>query len=95
MPWKPKPHLQKPRRREHHTKSTSERGYGWDWQQASKRYLIEHPLCEDCLDEDRVTPAVEVHHVAKIKHAPEKRLDPENMRALCEPHHDKRTARGE
>lgn len=26
-------------------------------------YMMEHPLCEDCLKEGKVTPSTELHHI--------------------------------
>ena len=87
-------------RREHkprpqHKLKTTERGYGWDWQQFRERIVRERPLCEDCLDEGKVSPTEEVHHMVKIKDAPHRKLDQSNVRCLCRPHHTARTARGE
>jgi 5-methylcytosine-specific restriction protein A len=78
-----------------HQQKTGERGYGWDWQVFRKQYLTQHPLCLDCLDVGRTTVATEVHHMVKVKDDPTKRLDPDNMRALCGPCHRVRSARGE
>jgi 5-methylcytosine-specific restriction protein A len=78
-----------------HTQKTSERGYGWDWQKFRKRFLADHPLCEDCETIGRVTPATEVHHLVKIKHDASKRLDEGNLLALCGRCHQVRTAKGE
>lgn len=99
---KPTTHRTEANRREsrrayerHHRLSTTERGYGWDYQQWRDRIIRERPLCEDCLDQGRVTPAEELHHMVKIKDDPSRRLDEDNARMLCGPCHDKRTARGE
>ena len=78
-----------------HPRKTSERGYGWDWQKFRAAYLAEHPLCMDCLAEDRAVAATEVHHRAKIKDRPGQRLEAENCMALCDRHHNERSARGE
>lgn len=83
-----------PRKRQAHTKTTTERGYDWAWQKFRARYLAEHPLCQDCLPE-RVTAAEEVHHRQKIRDRPDLRLDEANVVGLCGNCHDRRTARGE
>ncbi|MGI9459990.1 MAG: HNH endonuclease signature motif containing protein [Pirellulales bacterium] len=49
----------------------------------SKRYRAINPLCEDCGDRERVTPASEVHHIVPILRDPSKRLDWNNLVALC------------
>jgi 5-methylcytosine-specific restriction protein A len=78
-----------------HTKSSHQRGYGWDWQQFRRVYLQQHPICEDCKAAGKATAAEELHHKVKIVDAPELRLEPSNVMALCGSCHDKRTARGE
>ncbi len=80
--------------RRHHLKTT-ERGYGWDWQCFRARIVQQRPICEDCLDQGQVRPTEELHHIQKIKDAPDRKLDPDNVRALCSRCHDARTARGE
>lgn len=100
MPFKPRTYgttSRKPRPREHHSRSTTERGYGYDWQRFRLTILQERPLCEDQPDHhpEQIRPSVEVHHLVKIKHDPTLRLDPENVLALCPACHDRRTAKGE
>lgn len=38
------------------------RKYGRAWKRIRDRYAAEHPLCEMCLKEGRLTPVQEVHH---------------------------------
>ena len=67
------------------------RGYDHDWMDCRAAYISEHPWCEArviCASESitkRV--AVEVHHRRPISEAPELRLDPENLQAVCRPCH--------
>ncbi len=75
--------------------NSTERGYGSDWQRVRLAFLQHNPLCQDCQDAGRTAAACEVHHVAKVAVAPERRLDWDNLRALCKPCHSRRTARGE
>lgn len=85
-------------RRAQHDKyrgSARERGYDKTWERLRKMYLREHPLCEDCLEEEKIEPATEVHHKQKVKDHPELRLVKSNLRALSKECHSKRTARGE
>ena len=56
---------------------------------------MEFPLCADCEQAGRTTAAEEVHHKVRISLAPEKRLDFDNLLALCKSCHSKRTKRGE
>lgn len=83
------------RRRCERRKSAHQRGYGRDWRRVRAEKLWDQPCCEDCLDEGLVTPAVEVHHLVKVRNAPHLRLEMENLRSLCKSHHSRRTARGE
>lgn len=57
--------------------------------------LDERPLCEDCCEKDRVTPATDIHHVRKLSLHPEDLCDSRYVRCLCSCCHDRRTARGE
>ena len=40
--------------------------YGRAWKRIRDRYAAEHPLCEQCLKEGRITPVEEVHHILPI-----------------------------
>jgi 5-methylcytosine-specific restriction endonuclease McrA len=82
-------------KRQSHKQTTTERGYGWDWQVFARTILKQRPLCEDCTDRGMVTPATEVHHEVKIRDDPSKRLDAEWVKALCDGCHNARTAKGE
>jgi 5-methylcytosine-specific restriction protein A len=100
VPWRPRQHRPHgvANHRQHrapHSRTTKERGYGWDWQQFRANVLAGEPLCQDCLECGVVAPAEELHHVVKIKDAPHLRLDVSNVRPLCGRCHDARTARGE
>lgn len=71
------------------------RGYDRRWRSFRAAFLKRHPYCEDCLAAQLVRPSREVHHIAKVADAPERRLDETNCRALCKRCHSQRTARGE
>lgn len=75
--------------------SKQKRGYGDAWPKVRAAKLSADPLCEDCKEAKRVIVAREVHHIVKIKDAPELRLVMSNLRSLCDPCHDARSARGE
>jgi len=51
-------------------------------------YLSEHPICEECIR----APATNVDHIDGLEKNWERRLDPTNFRALCNPCHSKKTA---
>ena len=71
------------------------RGYDSDWRTFRHAVLLAEPWCRDCRKHGRWIPAQELHHVAKVADAPERRLDPENVMPLCKRCHSARTARGE
>lgn len=64
------------------------------WRRLRKARLIEHPLCEKCLEEGRVTPAETVHHVIPISQAGSKleamdiAFDSNNLMSLCRKCHE-------
>lgn len=65
------------------------------WRKLREAYIMEHPLCERCLEENKISPATEVHHVVPISKAQselqmkELGFNPTNLQALCEKCHDK------
>lgn len=65
------------------TKNSSERGYGWKWQQARKLYLQEHSLCVMCEAAGRVTAANVVDH--REPHRGDQKLfwSRSNWQSLC------------
>nr|WP_224929081.1 HNH endonuclease signature motif containing protein [Bacillus safensis] len=40
-------------------------------------------LCQSCLKQDRVVPAVMVHHIVELKQDWNKRLDLNNLESIC------------
>jgi len=65
----------------------AKQGYDSVWQLLRLTYLQQHPTCQDCLQAGKVEPAVLVHHIVPIKDGGA-RLDPSNLRALCQRHHE-------
>lgn len=107
MPWKPKTICRYPGCNElctgdycgkHKKQVNKERNsinskiYNSKWRKASKSYLKDHPLCEECKKEGRLTPATEVDH--KVPHKGDMKLfwDKDNWQALCKSCHSKKTA---
>lgn len=66
------------------------------WRRMRETYLHEHPLCEDCLDKGKVTPATDCHHIRSPFRRGEIEwpllLDYNNLRALCKECHGNRHA---
>jgi 5-methylcytosine-specific restriction endonuclease McrA len=75
--------------REHHL------GFDWTWRKLSKAYRQANPLCEDCTKQGRVIFATQVHHKISRRERPALRYAWDNLMALCDSCHSKRTAKGE
>lgn len=52
------------------------------WKVVRRQYFESHPLCEDCLLENKLTPAEEVHHIKPLSAGGEP-YDFSNLRSLC------------
>ena len=61
--------------------------YGSAWRKIRARFLAEHPLCEQCRKEGRLTKATEVHHIVPLDHGGTH--DESNLMALCKPCHSR------
>jgi len=72
--------------------NSSQRGYGYKWQQARARFLQINPLCVMCEAEGRVKAATDVDHI--IPHRGDTKLfwDESNYQSLCHSHHSEKTA---
>ena len=70
------------------------RGYDNRWREARNRFLRQHPLCAECLSENRITPATVVDHI--VPHRGDKKLfwNQENWQPLCKDCHDRKTGSG-
>jgi 5-methylcytosine-specific restriction protein A len=76
--------------------SSAKRGYDREWQKTRAAYLAQFPLCQDCEEQGRLTPAEEVHHLVKPKGPGDPMFhDPANLRSLCVSCHSKRTVQGQ
>lgn len=74
--------------------NAAERGYNAEWRVARRRFLSAHPLCVECMKENRLTAATVVDHI--IPHRGDAKLfwDKNNWQSLCKAHHDKKTGSG-
>lgn len=70
------------RRYERHQRDpgTAER-YGKDWKRIRAAYLSEHPFCETCRKDGRITEASMVHHIRPLREGGAN--DEGNLMALC------------
>lgn len=63
------------------------------WVKLRKAYLMEHPLCEECLKQGKTTVATQVHHIRHILEGKDEwemksiGFDYSNLIALCEKCH--------
>ena len=61
--------------------------YGRAWKRIRDRYVAEHPLCEMCLEQGKLTPVDEVHHVLPVSKGGTHARG--NLMALCRSCHNK------
>lgn len=72
--------------------SSTQRGYGYRWQQTRAGYLAKHPLCVHCKREGRVEPATDLDHITPHKGDQTLFWDRGNWQGLCRMHHSRKTA---
>ena len=65
----------------------SNKRYGRAWKCIRDHYVIEHPLCEMCLEKGHLTPVDEVHHVLPIASGGAHEMI--NLMSLCKSCHTK------
>jgi 5-methylcytosine-specific restriction protein A len=46
-------------------------------------------LCQECLKQNKITPADMVHHIKELRDHPELALDEDNLESLCNTCHNK------
>lgn len=70
------------------------RGYNAEWRVERKRFLDKHPLCVECMKQNRLTAATVVDHI--IPHRGDMKLfwDRNNWQPLCKDCHDLKTGSG-
>jgi 5-methylcytosine-specific restriction protein A len=61
--------------------------YGWRWRKIRDLYLSKHPLCEECLKQNKYIPTDEVHHIRSVDDGGSH--DEENLISLCQSCHTK------
>lgn len=66
--------------------------YNYRWEKYSKARLKRHPLCVQCLSEERTTPARVTDHIIPHKGSRHRFWDKSNHQSLCVECHNKKTA---
>jgi 5-methylcytosine-specific restriction enzyme A len=60
------------------------------WEKCREVVLIrDNYLCQDCLKQNKITPADMVHHIKELEQHPEVALDLDNLVGLCDSCHNK------
>jgi 5-methylcytosine-specific restriction protein A len=72
--------------------TSTQRGYGYKWQQLRARYLASHPLCVECKRAGLVKIAEVVDHIVPHKGDMALFWDSDNWQPLCKACHDRKTA---
>lgn len=71
-----------------------QRGYDEPWLRLSNAYRKRHPLCEECKRHGRVEKTEHIDHIIPFDGIDDpKRLDWNNLQALCKACHMRKTAR--
>jgi len=66
--------------------------YDRRWRAFREGYLARHPLCMECEQAGRLTPAAEIHHIVPLADGGTDRED--NLMALCKSCHSRKTSEG-
>ena len=72
--------------------SSAKRGYGYRWQKLRNRFIAQHPFCEQCMKQGRLTIATDIDHIKPHRGDPILLFDEENLQALCHACHSRKTA---
>lgn len=64
--------------------------YGRAWKRIRDRYVMSHPLCEECKKQGELTPTEEVHHIIPLAEGGTHNID--NLMSLCKSCHSRITA---
>jgi 5-methylcytosine-specific restriction protein A len=63
---------------------------GKAWRALREAHLALYPLCHDCQQAGRLTPATAVHHVVERLKDPSRALDSTNLESLCNACHNRK-----
>lgn len=73
--------------------NSAERGYGYRWQRLRNRFIAQHPYCEECMKQGKITLATDVDHIVPHRGDPALLYDETNLQSLCKACHSRKTAR--
>lgn len=73
--------------------SSTKRGYNSRWRKARLIYWGEHPLCVECLKENKIIEATVIEHIVPHKGDMVLFWDESNWQSLCKSCHDRKTVR--
>ena len=73
--------------------NSAERGYGYRWQKLRNRFIAQHPYCEECMKQGKITLATDVDHIVPHRGDPALLYDETNLQSLCKACHSRKTAR--
>lgn len=73
--------------------TSAQRGYGRRWQLLRRRFILQHPFCQECFKKGKLVEATDIDHI--VPHRGDARLlyDEANLQALCHECHSRKTAR--
>jgi len=71
-----------------HKRSTSKQ-YNSRWKKIRKKFLMINPICKSCYNKNKITPAVDVHHIITLRDGGTNDFD--NLMPLCHSCHSKIT----
>ena len=72
--------------------ASAKRWYGYRWQKLRNRFIAQHPFCEQCMKQGRLTIATDIDHIKPHRGDPILLFDEENLQALCHACHSPKPA---
>lgn len=73
--------------------TTAQRGYGGRWQTLRKRFILQHPYCQECLKQGKLVEATDVDHITPHRGCAKLLFDEANLQSLCHECHSRKTAK--
>ena len=74
---------------QHQRDPASNKRYGRSWKRIRDRYIKANPLCEECKNQGKLTPAEEIHHIIPL--SKDGGNNEENLMSLCKSCHSRIT----